>query len=309
MAKEIRIGELKQGNIIKVEFGNGDMLRGCFYGKVMLRANGWSGRGNNTEYSKRGNFLVYIEPSTKKPVLVDINEYKDNKKTSIKRLTGTRFPKEVSDYLRKYVKAVAKQQKHLHDEIKLRHKRETEDTNIKELEQLGQRLTYEVDGDSLPIEQRTLLAFKGFEEEVEGISSVAYVSRASYKDYGGHKRLEITVSHSNLRRVRDEDIGVTPDFEYDGSYHPYYTEGFDVNQSVSRLISVSKRDILKLIKDLNGIKGISVAGNEVFKPDTGDYSGRGSIDFAPELYLDGDIKTEDLVNAKQLIVNFLKRIR
>lgn len=311
MAQSLKLSDLKQGLIVKVEFGNGDILRGCFYGKRVYHI----GQGMRKAGHTTGNYLVTLDPVKKAPTVVNINEYKDKHKTSFKEITGTRFPKEVSAYLKQYVKALAKQQEKVVAEIKLQGQREAEDMALAELRGLGKNLDYKEDADSLPFKQRAGLVFGSLPELSDKNSNIYHIHLwdigIDQKTKKG--KIDFVVGFESLTYLMDEEIGVTANHEYDGSYAPYMEEDFDVIGTVKNHLSISQFTIEDFIKNVNDIKGVKLEDKHVFQRHAGDYSGKGSIEFSPTFILDTSIKEADLQKLRQVtdmfILSCTKKVR
>lgn len=309
MAKSLKLSDLKQGLIIKVEFGNGDVLKGCFYGKNRVfyyRSNVY----NEEVKVEKGNFMVTLNPVERKPVLININEYKDSKKTSFKQISGTRFPKEVSDYLRKYVKAYANQQKQLIEEVRLREKRLKEEQNLYKISGEGESLNYEVDAEELPVVDKIKLLVNKLNKD-KGLvytRNISYIQVDVVKYSVGRAGLEIYSRIESLDNLDDTEIGVYPFHEYDGSYQPDIDVNFDLLKTVVSKTSLSRGIVADFIRDLGSIKGVKLVEDDVFDVSTGDYSGDGSIQFSIRLDFDNSVKFEDMKKAGDLVLDFIKKI-
>lgn len=305
MAKGIKLNELKQGNIIKVLFGNGDVIKGCYFGKQFVRH---GLRGSSVE---GGNFLVVMDHVSKKPYVVNINAYKSDNRTTIKEVTGTRFDKDVSQYLKKYVRALAKQQEVSLGELEMIRKRKAEDKKLEALEQAGEKLNYRVDVDSLPLEDRVRIVFKDFSELAKEKS--AHERRINQADYPNFRQewkvntLRFLVTHRAGLNVADSDIGVFPDFEYDGTYAPDVDKTVDLNAVASKYLRVTETDTKTLLNTLNKLNGIKVKDNALYRMSTGGYANDGSIAFEPTLILDRDVSEAVLKKAKTLIIDYVKK--
>lgn len=305
MAKGIKLNELKQGNIIKVLFGNGDVIKGCYYGKQFV-SHGL--RGASVE---GGNFIVTLDPVNNKPYVENINEYKSDNRTTIKEVSGTRFDKDMSQYLKKYVRALGKQQEASYDELQMIRKRKSEDKKLDLLEEEGKKLNYRVDVDLLPLEDRVRIVFKDFSESVKGGSAHEQrINQANYPEFikdGKVNMLRFLVTHRAGLNVSDSVIGVFPDFEYDGTYAPDVDTSVNLNAVASIYLKVTETETKTLLKTLNKLDGVKVKNNALYRANVGDYAHDGSLSFEPTLILDRDVSEAALKKAKTLIIDYVKK--
>lgn len=305
MAKSLGLRELEQGNIIKVELGNGEILRGCFYGKKLYKAKTPMQR----EVSITGNFLVVIDPVNRVPLVLELEEYRVKNKTTIKEITATRFPKEVSAYLKKYVLALARQQREMVKELQVQAQREKEDSKLRELSSKVSTLKFEVDGDTLPVEQRVLKVFNQLEGKLQRYANVFLIQKpyGYLDDKGSSYTLHMGAGFERTKRVMDRELGIQPEFEYDGSYYPTINKNFVLEVTAVNYLRLTVTDIKTIIKDVNKLKGITVVGDKVFEACPGDYPNDGSLDFALSLKIDANVKTKDLETAMNTVATFLQK--
>lgn len=300
MANRLALKDLKQGNIIKVEFGNGDVFKGCFFGKRYVH------HVFRRIEVERGNYLVVLHSLTQHPYVLNLSDHKEQHKTSIKTITATRFNKEVSRYLKRYVRALDKQQAVSYQEWEIIQKRQAEDDKVNALEREGSDLAYSVHADDVLVDERVLLVFQGFDTALMKRPNVNQADPPRLMDEQKENIIQCLVTFKSALRVDDSDIGVIPDFEYDGSYHPIIEENRDVPAIASNYLSVTPESTQQLIDNINALPGISVKGDRVFSCYTGDYAGDGSIDFHPFFVVDRNVKAATLEKLRTYLWDFSK---
>lgn len=302
MTKSIPLNDLTNGQIIKVVFGNGDVLKGCFFGKRYIIH-----RGHRTE-DTRGNFMITLEPVTNGPKVEDINTYKTKHKTSIKTVSGTRFPKEVSRYLKTYCRALTKEQEASDIKLKATKNQQKENAKLVALHEKSKDINYQVHPDELNVNERVQSVFADYRTQLKHRIDDRRLNQVDKPVIHGTEtvhRVSFFVGFKALLDVADDDLGVTPDFEYDGSYSPDIDRSVNITKVACKLLRVSYDDTKQFIRSLNALSGINIELEELFVPHYGEYANDGSIGFQPVLQLDRHVKASDLTKAKQLLVDYI----
>lgn len=301
MATKLGLKELKQGNIIKVELGNGEILKGCFYGKILYKERGFG----NTIESITGNYVVVIDPVDRKPTVISLENYTGSKKTTVKGVYATRFPNAVSRYLKKYVLTLDKQQKLLLEELKLQGKRAKEDERLKSLGNELESIDYEVDESTLPLEQRVGIIFKNFEMMVKNKCKGFFSYTPHYREFYGERELTISVSSRAMDKIPSNELGVTYIREYDNEYTVEVDDRVDLNKTAMKYLHISEADIKGFTTTINQLKGVKLRTNKIFTAIPDSRPGRGELDIEIRILLDKNVPSKTLERIREEIVQFL----
>lgn len=292
---------IKKGHIIKVTFTNGDSIQGVYAGDRFAK---------RTYYGlelKEDHQLVAMNPAKKSPYVLFLNKYTRERRTDLKEVTRSRFPKEVSSLLKEYAKELDRYNSLGLEMLELAEQRKAEQNKMNDLEEKAKELNYKVNLNDLPLESRVEVIFKDFQAKLKGVKNFNQVDMPYFLQRRTGNDLKFLVTFKNMMNLPDEEVGFYPEFEYDGSYHPVAYDDFDVTKTVSRYLSISERHLDELASALNNLKGVTLSHDKLFEADPGAYSHKGSVTFEPRLELERDVSVETLEEVQRLIVNFLKK--
>ena len=286
--EKLGLRDLKEGNVLRIEFGNGKEYKGLYAGTEQ-----YTGYTHDIESVRleKGHFLLIYNMGKQEAQVISLKKTIEKSRTTIKGIYRTRLPKALGDYCRAYLAYYTKQQEHYKQIYDLSQKGKVLEGKYTELKKKGKGL-------KLPDELAT-----GPELFDQHITNYYFDIRSTPKN----AQLSIFqhMLEINLYRypISAESVGMRHYFEYDGanSYHGDATFSAELVKELTRVYKgATVSNIRKHIELLNKIDGLTATiPKDVYTANMGDYNGDGNISIDIQFKV-GD-KFKDYKRVKEIL--------